>query len=67
MHSLQEWFGREVGVRGRVVDVGSFPEFAIDLTWEAICVPKPHPSAGIALSLIATRRPQSLFGEVTKQ
>ncbi len=47
--------------------MGSFREFAIEPTLEAICVPKPHPSGGVALSLIATHRPQSLFGEVTKR
>ena len=46
--------------------MGSFREFAIEPTLEAICVPNPHPSGGVALSLIATHRPQSLFGEVTK-
>ena len=66
MHSLQEWFGRLVGVRGRAWIGGPFGEFVIEPTLEAICVPKPHPSGGVALSLFATHRPQSLFGEVTK-
>jgi hypothetical protein len=47
-------------------NVGSFGEFFIEPTWEAICLPKPHPSGGVALSLIATHRPQSLFVAVTK-
>ena len=46
--------------------MGSFREFAIELTLEAICVPNPHPSGGVALSLFATHRPQSLFIAVTK-
>jgi len=46
--------------------VGSFREFAIEPTLEAICVPNPHPSGGVALSLFATHRPQSLFIAVTK-
>ena len=46
--------------------MGSFREFAIEPTLEAICVPNPHPSGGVALSLIATHRPQSLFVAVTK-
>ena len=47
-------------------NVGLFGEFIIEPTWEAICVPNPHPSGGVALSLIATHRPQSLFVAVTK-
>jgi hypothetical protein len=47
--------------------VGSFREFAIEPTLEAICLPKPHTSGSVALSLIATYRSQSVFVVVTKQ
>ena len=47
--------------------MGSFREFAIEPPSKAICVPEPHTSGGVALSLIATHRSQSLFVEVTKQ
>jgi len=46
--------------------VGAFREFAIESPSEAICLPEPHTSGGVAMDLIATHRSQSLFGEVTK-
>jgi hypothetical protein len=46
--------------------VESFREFAIEPTSEAICVPEPHTSGGVAIYLIATYRSQSLFADVTK-
>ncbi|MFN7806342.1 MAG: hypothetical protein ACK5TO_20190, partial [Planctomycetaceae bacterium] len=67
MNSLQEWFGRVVGVRGKVVDRGDVGEFIIEPPSEAMSVPAAHTISCVALDFLSSDRSKSLVVAVAEQ